>query len=109
MRYLIIALMFLESTALASPKLPEPEMIQGMPKQHYSTISPISTDKKTQEQAFAELKKKGQKLGADAIIQWSCASGATIKPSGLDGAFSGIFGGGTNVNSTCQGIAIKWD
>ncbi len=85
----------------------EIKMIQGTPARAYSVISPISASKSNVEKAFAALKRKGNKLGADAVIQWDCDSERKVTPPGL--ARGGLFGlKRSTVDAACEGIAIKW-
>lgn len=78
------------------------EAIEGKPTRKYSVLSPISASKGTTvEKSFADMKTKAEKMGADAIINYSCTAGEAV-----NGGLLRIRLAGTK--ATCQGTAIKW-
>lgn len=88
-----IAILFPFSNAKA-----EIEVVEGKPNRTYTVVSPISSDKKSAESAFADLKAKALKLKADAVIDYSC----TAQQSTRMGLYK------VRASAICQGVAVKW-
>jgi len=77
------------------------EVIEGKPGRKYEIVSPVSSDKTNNEKAFADLKKKAEKMGADAIIDLHCKAGEKIRTGLLQIRMLGQ-------SSSCEGTAVKW-
>lgn len=77
------------------------ETIEGKPTKKYSVISPISSNKSSVEKSFADLQKKAEKMGADALINWSCTA-----PEAINQGLLKIRAFGSS--ASCQGTAVKW-
>jgi uncharacterized protein YbjQ (UPF0145 family) len=77
------------------------EIFEGKPGRKYEMVSPISSDKTNNEKAFADLKKKAEKMGADAIIDMHCKAGEKIRTGLLQVRMLGQ-------SSSCEGTAVKW-
>lgn len=118
MNYLTIVLCLISSIAFSSPSLPsrpdnsrskaptlesvsEIEVFEGKPGRTYTLISPISADKPSMDKAFLALKQKAQKMGAKAIIDYSCTAGEEVKTGLLKIRTA-------NTDSVCSGQAVKW-
>jgi len=86
------------------------ELFEGTPPKPFIVLSPISVKSgsgfltKSTEQVFLDLKKKACKMGADAIMNYSCAY-VTVGKS----LFHDDHGKG-RIESVpaCFGTAIKW-
>lgn len=77
------------------------EIVEGKPDRKYSVLSPISSNKANSEKAFLDVKNKAEKMGADAIINWSCDAGEAVNRGLLKIRFGGV-------SAKCEGTAIKW-
>ncbi len=79
------------------------EMIEEKPSRPYSVITPLSSDKSSLEDAYADLRKKAAKLGADAVIEYQCNKGQKMRGGGVFG-----IGQKVTVKAGCEGKAVKW-
>lgn len=107
-------------------------MIEGKPKRKYTVLSPISSIKRRHgiigrlitgdkdsgiQRAYKDIQKQAEKLGADALIEWSCNAGSVQVVGGSTNSYDYNGGGFTNGNFSgtagalpgCQGLAVKWE
>ncbi len=102
---ILFAILFISLSSNAGDKK-DPltiEMIEGTPTKQFNVITPISSDKSSLEDAYADLRKKAAKLGADAVIEYECDKGSKARGGGIFG-----IGHKTTIKAGCAGKAIKW-
>jgi uncharacterized protein YbjQ (UPF0145 family) len=105
--FLILALTFQNAFAGEKKDPLSIEMIDGATSRGYSLISPISSQKGSVDKAFDDLRKKGAKLGADAVVEIQCSQGMTAQTPQRETGLIGLLAK-TKVPSQCYGKAVKW-
>lgn len=105
MRKTTIALAFaalISCTASAQEKIKtEVQIFDVAPSRRYSVLSPVSASKGSTDKAFARMKDKAAKMGADAVIDVKCVAGDKVRAGFLQIRALGS-------DSVCQGVAVKW-